>query len=65
MIMDSTSVKKREVLHLVDFQIEILKQQSSLDSSELHEYQARSDRILELYEELDRVKPSRVLPECD
>jgi uncharacterized protein with von Willebrand factor type A (vWA) domain len=47
---------KREVLQLIDLQIETLKQESSLDSSELNEYQARSERIRKLYEALDSTR---------
>ena len=47
---------KREVLQLIDFQIETLKQESTLDHSELHDYQARSERIRMLYGELDRIR---------
>src|SRR5215472_67956 len=39
----------------IDLQIEALKQRSSLDSSQLSDYQARSERIGKLYEELDQI----------
>jgi hypothetical protein len=55
MVTDSISAIKREVLQLIDFQIETLKQESYLDSSQLDEYQARFERIRELYEALDRL----------
>jgi hypothetical protein len=48
MITDSASGIKREVLQLIDLQIETLKQDSSLDSFQLQDYQARSERIQQL-----------------
>ena len=55
MTADPASVIKREVLQLIDLQIEMLKTESSLDSSQLMDYQARSARIRRLYAELDRI----------
>jgi hypothetical protein len=55
MTTDPASAIKREVLQLIDLQIETLKQESSLDSSQLLEYQARSAKIRTLYSELDRI----------
>ena len=55
MITNPASAIKREVLQLIDLQIETLKQTSPLDSSQLNDYQARSQRIRKLYEELDRI----------
>jgi len=62
MIMDTVSAIKREVLQLIDLQIETLKQRSSLDSSQLTDFQARSERIRKLYDELDRIGPTYLLP---
>jgi len=45
MMTDPASAIKHEVLQLIDVQIETLKQESSLDSSQLLEYQARSAKI--------------------
>lgn len=56
MITDPASAIKREVLQLIDLQIETLKQESSLDHSQLQNYQLRSERIRKLYEELDRIR---------
>ena len=55
MMTDPASAIKREVLQLIDLQIETLKQESSLDSSQLLEYQTRSAKIRMLYAELDRI----------
>jgi hypothetical protein len=46
---------KREVCQLVDRQIEALRQPTSLTSSDLGEYHARSEKITTLYRELDRM----------
>jgi hypothetical protein len=55
MITDPASAIKREVFQLIDLQIATLRQESSLDSSELQDFRARSKRLRELYEELDRI----------
>jgi len=60
MITDRASGIKREVLQLIDLQIETLKQESSLDSLQLQDYQARSERIRQLYGELDRIRGARI-----
>ena len=60
MITDPASGIKREVLQLIDLQIEMLKQESSLDSLQLQDYQARSERIRQLYGELDRIRDARI-----
>jgi uncharacterized protein with von Willebrand factor type A (vWA) domain len=59
MSTDPASAIKREVLQLIDLQIETLKQASSLDCSQLQDYQVRSERIRTLYEELDRIGRAR------
>jgi len=60
MTTDPVSAIKREVLQLIDLQIEALKQRSSLGFSQLNDYQARSERIRKLYEELDRIGPTQL-----
>ncbi len=55
MITDPASAIKREVCQLIDLQIETLRQESSLDSSQLLNYKARAGRIRSLYGELDRI----------
>ena len=47
-------------LQIEVLQIETLKQDSSLDSSQLQDYQARSERIQQLYGELDRIRGARI-----
>jgi hypothetical protein len=66
MITDPASALKRAVLELIDLQIETLRQESPIDSPQLQEYQARSERIRKLYGELDRLgerEPRSSLPE--
>jgi hypothetical protein len=55
MITDPASAIKREVFQLIDLQIATLRQQSSLDFSQLRDFRDRSKRLRELYEELDRI----------
>ena len=59
MITEPATDIKREVLQLVDLQIATLRQDSSLDSSLLQDFRARSKRLRELYEELDRIGRGR------
>jgi hypothetical protein len=59
MITDPASAIKREVLQLIDLQIATLYQDSSLDSSQLQDFRARSKRLRELYAELDRIGRAR------
>jgi len=60
MITDPASAIKREVLQLIDLQIETLRRDSPLNSSELLDYKARSEGIRTLYAELDRIRRVRV-----
>jgi hypothetical protein len=60
MITDPASAIKREVLQLIDLQIATLRRDSSLNSSELIDYKARSEKIRTLYVELDRIVRTRV-----
>jgi len=60
MITDPASAIKREVLQLIDLQIETLRRDSSLNWSELRDYKARSEKIRTLYGELDRIGRTRV-----
>jgi hypothetical protein len=60
MITDPASAIKREVLQLIDLQIGTFRRDSSLNSSGLLDYKARSGRICTLYGELDRIGRTRV-----
>jgi hypothetical protein len=59
MIREPATDIKREVLQLIDLQIATLRQESSLDSSQLQDFRARSKRLRELYEEIDRIGRAR------
>ena len=59
MMTDPAFAIKRQVECLVEVQIDVLRKQSSLSSSELDEYHARSEKISALYRELDTIKRSR------
>jgi hypothetical protein len=59
MITDSASTLRREVLQLIDLQIETLRQESPLTTSQLRDYNARSEKIRELYGELDEIVRAR------
>ena len=55
MITDPALAIKREIHQLIDLQIETLRRDSPLNSSELLDYSARSERIRSLYGKLDRM----------
>jgi hypothetical protein len=59
MVTDPASAIKREVFQLIEWQIATLRQQSYLDSSQLQDFRARSERIRKLYRELDRIGRAR------
>ena len=59
MMTDPSSAFKREVFLLVDLQIELLRREGRLTDAALDEYHARSERITELYQEIDRLVRSR------
>jgi hypothetical protein len=54
------SAIKHEVHQLVDLQIQTLRQESSLTSSDLAGYHLRSEKIAVLYQEMDRISKTRV-----
>jgi hypothetical protein len=60
MITDPTSAIKREVHDLIDLQIEMLRQESSLTTSHILDFQLRSERIRSLYRQLDRLAQTKV-----
>ncbi len=55
MMTHPASAIKREVRQLVDRQIATLRQPTSLTSSDLGEYHARSEKITTLYRKLDQM----------
>jgi hypothetical protein len=62
MMTDSATAIKREVVQLIDQQIEILRREGRLSDRELDEYRMRSGEITRLYGELDRIVRSRIFP---
>jgi uncharacterized protein (UPF0276 family) len=59
MMTDPATAIKREVFQLVELQIETLRQEGRLSDPALIEYHARSEKITELYREIDRVVRAR------
>jgi hypothetical protein len=57
---DPASAIQREVQQLVDFQIATLRNGLSLTNLDLHEYQIRAERILNLFSVLDRIGDSKI-----
>jgi hypothetical protein len=60
MMTDPASGIKREVLQLIELQIETLRREGRLTDSDLEQYRARSGEISRLYQELDRMGRTRV-----
>ena len=56
MMTDPAFAIKQEVHQLVDLQIQMLRQPSCLNTSELLDYRVRSKKISVLYHELDRIR---------
>jgi hypothetical protein len=54
MMTDPATAIKWDVFQLVELQIETLRQEGRLSDSALIEYHARSEKITELYHEIDR-----------
>ncbi len=60
MVTDPASGIKHEVQQLIQLQIDTLRLESSLTSSQLWEYHSRSHRITALYRELDQIRGDRI-----
>ena len=60
MVTDPASGIRHEVQQLVQLQIDTLRLESSLTSSQLREYHSRSQRITALYRELDQIRRDRI-----
>jgi hypothetical protein len=56
MMTDPASDIKREVHQLVDLQIQTLRQQAGLNTSDLLDYRLRSKKLAALYQELDQLR---------
>ena len=59
MMTDPAFAIKRQVESLVTIQIETLRKQSSLSSSDLDDYHLRSEQISALYRQLDDIQRER------
>jgi hypothetical protein len=57
---DTDSGIRHEVQQLIQLQIDTLRLESSLTSSQLWEYHSRSQRITALYRELDQIRRDRI-----
>jgi hypothetical protein len=60
MVTDPASGIRHEVQQLGQLQIDTLRLESSLTSSQLWEYHSRSQRITALYSELDQIRRDRI-----
>jgi hypothetical protein len=60
MMTDPASGIRHEVQQLIQLQIDTLRLESSLTSSQLWEYHSRSQRITALYRELDQIRRERI-----
>jgi chromosome segregation ATPase len=60
MMTDPATAIKSEVLHLVELQIGTLRQEGPLNETALRDYRARSEKITELYQKIDRIVRSRI-----
>jgi hypothetical protein len=60
MVTDTASGIRHEVQQLIELQIDTLRLESSLTSSQLWEYHSRSQRITALYRELDQIRRDRI-----
>ena len=59
MMTDPATAIKREVLQLVELQIETLRRKGSLTDCDLEQYRARSGKISRRYQKLDRIGRAR------
>ena len=60
MVTDPASTIKREVLQLVETQIDRLRREGCLTASDLADYHTRSETITELYHQMDRIGRARL-----
>jgi len=59
MMTDPVSAIKREVLQLVEVQIGTLRREGCLTASDLADNHTRSEKITELYHQMDRIGRAR------
>ena len=60
MVTDPASGIRHEVQQLIQLQIDTMRLESSLTSSQLWEYHSRSQRITALYRNLDQIRRDRI-----
>jgi hypothetical protein len=60
MMTDPATAIKREAVQLVDLQIETLRQEGRMTDSTLVDYHKRSERIIQLYQQMDRMGRTRI-----
>jgi hypothetical protein len=60
MMTDPATAIRREVVQLIDQQIETLRREGHLTDSDLDQLRLRSGRISDLYQEHDRIVRSRI-----
>jgi hypothetical protein len=60
MMTDPATAIKREAVQLVDLQIETLRQEGCMTDSTLVDYHKRSERIIQLYQQMDRMGRTRI-----
>ncbi len=59
MMTDPASAIKKQAFQLIQLQIDAFRREGSLTPSDLADYHARSERITELYRELDQMAMTR------
>jgi hypothetical protein len=62
MVTDPAPAIKREILQLVEQQIETLRRDGPMTDSHLDEYRARSAKITRIYQEHDHIARARLSP---
>jgi len=60
MMTDPASAIKRQAFQLIELQIDTLRQEGCLTDSDLADYHMRSEKISQLYRELDRMARAHV-----
>jgi hypothetical protein len=60
MMTAPASAIKKEAFQLIELQIDTLRREGSLTASDLADYHTRSEKITQLYRELDRMAMTRM-----
>lgn len=59
MTTDPASAIKKEAFQLIELQIDTFRREGNLTASDLADYHTRSEKITQLYRELDRMAMTR------